>query len=283
MSPNIVSPSPSKLQDTGEASSKRSSSALYNRYKAPPALSTIRLVRLSHPLFHNQEKQPLLHCKHWLEVADPYHRYGTFLRPYYDEWRTRPCSTNVHFFTWLDAGQGRYLDLKATKATPTEAPSSSSPSLSSPSSPPCSTSTKDGKQNNIVSRNQLEKAIVKYCNKEERLWYMIKVNKNGDLFWANRPGEPLVHTSDDQRWIFVIDEQFNMFINSKKKSVFHHSSLVAGEPVRAAGRIEVSTGKIKNISQNSGHYLTTMPVLLCALFHVFGECCLPIASFRKYE
>jgi hypothetical protein len=28
----------------------------------------------------------ILQCEHWLEAADPKHRYGTNLRPYFDVW-----------------------------------------------------------------------------------------------------------------------------------------------------------------------------------------------------
>lgn len=33
-----------------------------------------------------------MQCEHWLEAADPKHRYGTNLRPYFDYWLTQHCN-----------------------------------------------------------------------------------------------------------------------------------------------------------------------------------------------
>eukprot|EP00775_Hariotina_reticulata_P006006 gene6006-6243_t len=61
----------------------------------------------------NNSTALILQCEHWLEAADPKHRYGTSLRPYFDY-----CSPNLpgihtddRFFYWLDEGAGRHVDL----------------------------------------------------------------------------------------------------------------------------------------------------------------------------
>jgi hypothetical protein len=57
------------------------------------------------------------------------------------------------------------------------------------------------------------------------------------------------------RAIFVMDEHGN-FYASKYHGLgeFHHSSLVSGAPVAAAGEIEVRNGQLTAISDRSGHY-----------------------------
>lgn len=60
------------------------------------------------------------------------------------------------------------------------------------------------------------------------------------------------------RAIFVMDAHGN-FYASKYQAVgeFHHSSLVAGAPVAAAGEVEVRSGVLKAPSDKSGHYRPT--------------------------
>ena len=52
-----------------------------------------------------------------------------------------------------------------------------------------------------------------------------------------------------------MDENGN-FYASKIQSVgeFHHSSLLSGEPVSAAGEIKVNEGVLEVLSDKSGHY-----------------------------
>ena len=61
--------------------------------------------------------------------------------------------------------------------------------------------------------------------------------------------------SDAGRAIFVMDEHGH-FYASKYHGLgeFHHSSLVSGAPVAAAGEIEVRNGELTAISDKSGHY-----------------------------
>lgn len=66
--------------------------------------------------------------------------------------------------------------------------------------------------------------------------------------------------SNVPRAIFVMDENGN-FYASKYQAVgeFHHSSLVAGGEVAAAGELEVEDGVLKTISDKSGHYRPRLP------------------------
>lgn len=214
------------------------------------------LVHLSAAMSEAEQPHPaLLPCKHWLEVCDPQHRYGTFLRPYYDDWcaRGRP---DGDFFAWLDHGDGRDVDLSCRP----------------------SATARRARPRHLVSRTQLDCSTVRYCDEQERARFRVRPDKIGALRWSDRPKQPLVHTMDGHRWIFVVDEQGELFINHKEKAAFHHSSFVCGAPVRAAGRIEIHHGHIISVAPNSGHYMTSMPHLLRALFDIFGDCSLPVAS-----
>jgi hypothetical protein len=62
--------------------------------------------------------------------------------------------------------------------------------------------------------------------------------------------------SDDSRAIFVMDEHGRFYASKwHKPGEFHHSSLVAGDPVAAAGEIDVRNGQVLVVSDKSGHYI----------------------------
>ncbi|WP_452598021.1 hypothetical protein [Pontimicrobium sp. MEBiC01747] len=55
--------------------------------------------------------------------------------------------------------------------------------------------------------------------------------------------------------IFVMDEFGRVFASTNNKPLyFHHSSFLSGKDVTMAGEIEVISGTIISISNNSGHY-----------------------------
>lgn len=189
----------------------------------------------------------VLDCTHWLEVMDDRHRYGSYMRPYYEFWMSVGAPDN--FFYWLDYGEGRVVDLGNTGCN-------------------C---------RKVISRVQLEGSCVRYCSEKEREQYRA-IMKDGLLVWAseNNPGRlgqySPVDTNFGPKWIFVIDVHGNLYVNRKKKGGFHHSSFVAGQPVMAAGRISVDEGLVVCIGPNSGHYRTTWEQLLFAVDGFFGEC-----------
>lgn len=134
---------------------------------------------------------------------------------------------------------------------------------------------------NCVSRKKLEESKIKYCSSTEKEMFQVEMDwEKNKLRWKNRPGRPFLDTFNGNKWIFVIDENLDMFVNQKQKASFHHSSFVSGKPVRAAGRIDILNGKIMRIAPNSGHYLTSIFDLTRALYDAFGNCILPISSFR---
>jgi len=99
----------------------------------------------------------MMDLQYFLEMVDQKHRYGSNLRVYHEEWKK--ADTNENFFYWLDKGEGKLVVL------PT------------------------------VSRERLEKEQVRYLSREERMKYLVKIDKEGRLCWA-RDGTRISTTMD---------------------------------------------------------------------------------------
>ncbi|XAO23003.1 hypothetical protein I312_101780 [Cryptococcus bacillisporus CA1280] len=100
----------------------------------------------------DEEKELPFHSKeletqHWLEMVDGKHRYGSNMKYYFRKWKEADTSDN--FFRWLDKGEGKDLDLEE------------------------------------MPRERLEKERITYLSAEERLNYLVKVDKDGLLRWAH--------------------------------------------------------------------------------------------------
>jgi RHS repeat-associated protein len=97
---------------------------------------------------------------------------------------------------------------------------------------------------------------VKYLSNEERGVFELDV-KNG-LLVNKQTGVPFDTSASNTLWggaIFVMDPQGKIFAsNSQVRGEFHHSSLLAGQPVAAAGTLSVENGKLLSVSNQSGHY-----------------------------
>ncbi|OWZ32685.1 IQ domain-containing calmodulin-binding protein [Cryptococcus neoformans var. grubii Br795] len=88
-----------------------------------------------------------LETQHWLEMIDGKHRYGSNMKHYFRKWKEADTSDN--FFRWLDKGEGKDLDLEE------------------------------------MPRERLENERITYLSAEERLNYVVKVDKDGRLRWAH--------------------------------------------------------------------------------------------------
>ncbi|KAJ4165172.1 hypothetical protein LMH87_006817 [Akanthomyces muscarius] len=84
--------------------------------------------------------------QYFLEMIDVKHRYGSNLRVYHEEWKRSDAQEN--FLYWLDYGAGRNVELDA------------------------------------CPREQLEREQVRYLSREERQYYLVKVDAEGRLCWA---------------------------------------------------------------------------------------------------
>ncbi|MBI4865269.1 MAG: hypothetical protein HY815_34150, partial [Candidatus Riflebacteria bacterium] len=105
---------------------------------------------------------------------------------------------------------------------------------------------------------------VKYLTAAEREAYRLTI-RDGKLY--DSAGRLFDTTRGNSVWgngraIFVMDEQGNLFAsNMHEVGKFHHSSLLAGQPVSAAGELEVRNGVLRRITDQSGHYRPRLPFM----------------------
>lgn len=111
----------------------------------------------------------------------------------------------------------------------------------------------------------LLKAGVKYCSPRERRDFIIESWGKGELL--NAAFEPF-HTGamkspvSGPGWaIFVVDLQENLYAGPYAFGAFHHSSFLAGAPVRSAGEIAVNQGRVIGVTNKTGHYKAGPPEL----------------------
>jgi hypothetical protein len=93
-----------------------------------------------------EQSAKVMDLQYFLEMVDLKHRYGANLQAYHQEWKK--ADTNENFFYWLDYGEGTDLDMQT------------------------------------VPRERLEKEQVRYLSREERMDYLVKIDKDGRLCWA---------------------------------------------------------------------------------------------------
>ncbi|TVY49810.1 IQ domain-containing protein [Lachnellula occidentalis] len=93
-----------------------------------------------------QKAAKIMDLQYFLEMVDLKHRYGSNLRIYHEEWKR--SDTKENFFYWLDYGEGRFIDCEG------------------------------------CPRERLDREQVRYLSKEERLDYLVKIDKEGRLCWA---------------------------------------------------------------------------------------------------
>jgi hypothetical protein len=103
-----------------------------------------------------------------------------------------------------------------------------------------------------------DNSYVRYLTEDERKPYALTFrdgyiwNADGNLFDTT---DAVSLHSDVARAIFVMDADGNFYAaKDHRTGEFHHSSLVAGAPVAAAGELEVVGGVLRVISDRSGHY-----------------------------
>ncbi|KAL7620411.1 hypothetical protein AAE478_009406 [Parahypoxylon ruwenzoriense] len=93
-----------------------------------------------------REHARMMGLQYFLEMVDLKHRYGSNLRVYHEEWKK--SNTKENFFYWLDYGEGKQIDLAA------------------------------------CPRERLDREQVRYLSREERQYYLVKVDVEGCLVWA---------------------------------------------------------------------------------------------------
>ena len=232
----------------------------------------------------------MMDLSYFLEMVDVQHRYGSNLRKYHAEWKSR--STHENFFYWLDCGEGKEVSLEN------------------------------------CPRERLDSMKVRYLSREERLNYLTMVDEQGRLCWKKNgiridtgikwkdsiagivpaddptpafsrsdgeaqaavpPANPSSGSDNDamsdgdadgekhekkttevppeqilnrlvrkssakSKWIFVADTSYNLYVGIKQSGAFQHSSFLHGSRISSAGLIKIKEGKIKLLQPRSGHY-----------------------------
>lgn len=101
--------------------------------------------------------------------------------------------------------------------------------------------------------------MIRYLNEEERLDYKLEI-KEGKAYLR---GRMLPHLTADEdpnsevNYMYSMDLKGNIYVNEDGPLAgcrFHHSSLVAGEPVTGTGHFKIQQGVINYASNCSGHY-----------------------------
>jgi hypothetical protein len=73
---------------------------------------------------------------------------------------------------------------------------------------------------------------------------------------SHRKASPngLLSTDHASEWIFILSLADQLYVSKKVKGIFHHSSFLGGAPVKAAGKLTVSAGRLEELYFHSGHY-----------------------------
>ncbi|KAG5918804.1 hypothetical protein E4U61_001453 [Claviceps capensis] len=88
----------------------------------------------------------MMALQYFLEMVDSKHRYGSNLRMYHEEWKK--SNTTENYFYWLDYGEGKNIEL------------------------------------DTCPRDRLAREQVRYLSREERQYYLVRVDEEGRLCWA---------------------------------------------------------------------------------------------------
>ena len=97
--------------------------------------------------------------QYFLEMVDSKHRYGSNLRMYHEEWKKSDSTQN--YFFWLDYGDGKNIEL------------------------------------DTCPRDRLEREQVRYLSREERQYYLVRVDDEGRLCWVKNGAR--IDTSEEYR------------------------------------------------------------------------------------
>lgn len=84
---------------------------------------------------------------------------------------------------------------------------------------------------------------------------------HGGSFIQEMTGQPI----SGEHMIFVIGTNGQLYVNHKIRGRFQHSSFFAGGPIKSAGLVTLSGGRLLDYLPSSGHYLTDKKAMFVAL------------------
>lgn len=128
---------------------------------------------------------------------------------------------------------------------------------------------------------------VRYLTDEERKVLRVYgcdhmlCNRDGALLDPELEKPEFIHR--DGIGIFVIDVDQKVWITfDHKYGEIHHSSLLAGGPVIAAGEVVISRGQLQSISNASGHYKPP-PQSIDVALRVLSELGVDVSRVKRFE
>ncbi|CAM0146700.1 unnamed protein product [Urochloa decumbens] len=203
---------------------KHSSVSFFEVEKPESALSRwsrarMRAAKVGKGLSKDEKAQKLA-LQHWLEAIDPRHRYGHNLHYYYQHWLH--CDSKQPFFYWLDIGEGKEVNME-----------------------------------DRCPRWKLLQQCIRYLGPKERELYEVMVEDGKMMYRLSRKIVDTFEGPRDAKWIFVLSTTRILYIGTKSKGTFQHSSFLAGGATSAAGRLIVENGILRAVWPHSGHYRPT--------------------------
>jgi hypothetical protein len=159
-----------------------------------------------------------LELDYWLEALDPEHRPGFELRPLWDRWVE--SSSPDSFWAWVRGAR-----------------------------------PEDRKVEYMDGKRRAEHMVLA---KDGKLWQRANPDAQpagSDDFKPYDTGSANATYGKATGWaIFVISTAGVIYASPSQEGVLHHSSLLAGAAVRAAGEIRVISGQLQGLTPLSGHY-----------------------------
>ncbi len=169
---------------------------------------------------------------YWLEFYDKMHRPGYVLLNLWKAWlKDAGTSYSLCFWDWL---------IKTKQTVNDKRPARSNES--GPGGPA------------EITQN------VRYLNSYERHDYIIRAVGGNTCGLTDHNGtaydtEPESTEFSGEGWaIFVMDQKDVIYAGTHVLGIFHHSSFLAGAPVKSAGEMIVTTGVLRVLTGKSGHY-----------------------------
>ncbi|KZZ90220.1 IQ calmodulin-binding motif protein [Moelleriella libera RCEF 2490] len=128
----------------------------------------------------------MMGLQYFLEMVDSKHRYGSNLRMYHEEWKK--SDTTENFFYWLDYGQGRNIEL------------------------------------DTCPRDRLAREQVRYLSREERQFYLVRVDDEGRLCWVKNGAriDTTEQYKDSIHGIVPLDDATPTFRDGQSPQHHHH-------------------------------------------------------------
>ena len=192
------------------------------------------------------------------EALDPRgHRRGECFNHYYTLWREEQPFSGMHFFDWLDHGDGKHILETNFYNLREHDPAAFKPW------------EKDMK----CMKKTFDEKTVHYFNDNEKAFHEVYVKQSDDgtkLVFRYKNNDEIVPDSDmDDPHLYMWDLDKKFYIvdkrwNEEKFGTVKHTSVFRGMPALSAGKAYFDKDGVWGINFSSGHYVSRR--VLCSFF-----------------